>query len=130
MGRARSRDGVLLVISSQPWAGTDLTVTVTGRRWAGLDQGRGRLRYCELDVEVRGRGSAARPRQATLRLPSPASLFPGEPADRIRQDVAGQAAPGKNPVAEARPAGERVAPRAVTSTDAVRSPAEPWRRVG
>jgi hypothetical protein len=66
-GRARSRGCVLVV--GQKWPGVDLEIGADGRCWTGLGEGRGRLRYCEFDVEVRGRGSAARPRRATIRLP-------------------------------------------------------------
>jgi hypothetical protein len=66
-GRARSRGCVLLV--GQGWPGVDLEIGADARRWTGLSEGRGRLRYCEFDVEVRGRGSASRPRRATVRLP-------------------------------------------------------------
>jgi hypothetical protein len=66
-GRARSRGCVLLV--GQGWPAVDLEIGADARRWTGLSDGRGRLRYCEFDVEVRGRGSASRPRRATIRLP-------------------------------------------------------------
>ncbi|MDG4834194.1 hypothetical protein O7627_33555 [Solwaraspora sp. WMMD1047] len=66
-GRARSRGCVLLV--GQGWPAADLEIGTAARRWTGLSEGRGRLRYCEFDVEVRGRGSASRPRRATIRLP-------------------------------------------------------------
>ncbi|MDG4794989.1 hypothetical protein [Micromonospora sp. WMMD1082] len=72
--RARSRGCVLVV--GQGWPGADLEISAGGRRWAGLGEGRGRLRYCDFDIEVRGRGSAARPRRATIRLPHGADIGP------------------------------------------------------
>ncbi|MBN9621059.1 MAG: hypothetical protein J0H43_15220, partial [Actinobacteria bacterium] len=41
-----------------------------GGEWIGLDPGTGRLRSRQLDVRAEGRGSAARPRSASLWLPA------------------------------------------------------------
>lgn len=76
--RARQR-GTILLPTSGSWPGADLTMSVEQRTWHGLGLGHGRLRYCDLEVSARGRGSAGRPRQATIRLPLGAGpLIPQE----------------------------------------------------
>ncbi|MBG0564602.1 hypothetical protein [Actinoplanes aureus] len=65
--RARQRGAVL--VPTRAWPGAELTMEVTSRRWHGLGQGRGRLRYCDLQVRSAGRGKAVRPRSATLSVP-------------------------------------------------------------
>lgn len=63
--RAR-RDRTALVVfgpAAAGWPGADTTLTVRQARWHGLSAGRGQLRWCELDVELRRRG---RPRRATV----------------------------------------------------------------
>jgi hypothetical protein len=76
--RARERSAVLLVAEpdagkpgarSSSWPGGQLGLRVQGQRWHGLGAGHGYLRSRELDVEVVGRGAAARPRRATVWLP-------------------------------------------------------------
>lgn len=67
--RARSRGAVL--VSTRPWVGCDLTLTVTRHDWAGLGTGRGRLRGHQIAVRATGRGAAARPREITVPVPSP-----------------------------------------------------------
>ena len=71
--RARSRGAVL--VSTRPWVGCDLTLTVTGHDWAGLGTGqhtgRGRLRGHQMTVRATGRGAAARPREVTVPVPLP-----------------------------------------------------------
>jgi hypothetical protein len=71
--RARSRGAVLL--STRPWMGCDLTLTVTRHDWAGLGTGqhigRGRLRGHQMTVRATGRGAAARPREVTVPVPLP-----------------------------------------------------------
>jgi hypothetical protein len=64
--RARQKGSVL--ITTRTWPGADLALESTGRRWHGLGAGRGRLRYCELDVRASGRGRAVRPKTATILL--------------------------------------------------------------
>ncbi|WP_344125557.1 hypothetical protein [Luedemannella flava] len=68
--RARQRGNVLIPFGQ--WAGVDLTLTVTGGQWHGLEAGRGRLRRRELTVAALGRGGAVRSRRATLWLGDPA----------------------------------------------------------
>jgi hypothetical protein len=71
--RARSRGAVL--VSTRPWVGCDLTLTVTGHDWAGLGTGQhvglGRLRGHQMTVRATGRGAAARPREVTVPVPLP-----------------------------------------------------------
>jgi hypothetical protein len=77
--RARERSAVLLVATEadvgkpgarlSSWPGGQLGLCVLGQRWHGLGAGHGYLRSRELDVEVVGRGAAARPRRATVWLP-------------------------------------------------------------
>jgi len=65
--RARSRGAVL--VSTRPWVGCDLTLTVTRHDWAGLGTGRGRPRWHEMTVRATGRGTAIRPRDVTVPVP-------------------------------------------------------------
>ena len=77
--RARERSAVLLIAAeadagkpgarSSTWPGGQLGLCVLGQRWHGLGAGHGYLRSRELDVQVVGRGAAARPRRATVWLP-------------------------------------------------------------
>ena len=67
VARARQRGCVLVPFG--PWDGADVTLQVTEGRWEGLGPGRGRLRRREVTVLARGRGAAARPREATMWLP-------------------------------------------------------------
>lgn len=67
--RAREHGTVLVPVSA--WPAADLVLEVTGRRWEGLRQGRGRLCRQILDVLASGRGAAAKPRSATLALGDP-----------------------------------------------------------
>jgi hypothetical protein len=65
--RARQRGSVLVPYGQ--WAGADIVLETPGGGWRGLGQGWGRLARRELVISSHGRGAAARPRQATLRLP-------------------------------------------------------------
>jgi hypothetical protein len=68
--RARER-GTALVVAG-PWAeGADVRLSVASSRWEGLEQGHGRLRRRLMEVEVGGRGAAARPRRVRLWAPAP-----------------------------------------------------------
>jgi hypothetical protein len=69
VARARSRSAVLA--TTRPWVGCDLTLTVTRHDWAGLDSGRGRLRWHEMTVRATGRSAAVRPREVTVPVPLP-----------------------------------------------------------
>lgn len=65
--RARERGAVL--ISTTPWPGAHLVLTVEASRWEGLGAGHGRLRARQLTVRTGGRGSAARGRAAEVTVP-------------------------------------------------------------
>jgi len=65
--RARERGAVLVPACS--WEGADVCLRVTGSEWHGLGAGHGHLRSRRLEVTSRGRGAAARPRQATVWFP-------------------------------------------------------------
>ncbi len=65
--RARERGAVLVPVCS--WEGADVCLGVTRSEWHGLGAGHGHLRSRRLDVTSRGRGTAARPRQAGVWLP-------------------------------------------------------------
>lgn len=70
--RARSKDSVLIpfVTPSTPWQGADVRLHADGGSWSGLGAGTGRLRARQIQVTAGGRGTAARPRTATLWLPT------------------------------------------------------------
>lgn len=70
--RSRDRGSVLVVLDHHGhWPGpSDLRCTVTGSQWSGLSRGHGLLTSRRYDLEVSGRGAAARPRRAPLRLPA------------------------------------------------------------
>jgi hypothetical protein len=57
-----------VLLTTRAWPGADLALEATERRWHGLKTGRGRLRYCQLDVRSSGRGRAVRPKTATITL--------------------------------------------------------------
>jgi hypothetical protein len=65
--RARERGAVLVPACS--WEGADVCLGVTRSEWHGLGAGHGHLRSRRLEVASRGRGAAARPRQAGVWLP-------------------------------------------------------------
>ncbi|MGH9297164.1 MAG: hypothetical protein ACRDZP_04225 [Acidimicrobiales bacterium] len=68
--RARERQAVFVVLDRhRRWEEpVDLRCQVTSSSWSGLGAGHGLLRERLLDVEVSGRGAAARPRRARLGL--------------------------------------------------------------
>ncbi|MGH9172497.1 MAG: hypothetical protein ACRD0Z_16780 [Acidimicrobiales bacterium] len=70
--RSKERGSVLVVLDrKKSWSGpSDLRCTVTRSEWAGLSKGYGLLRERGYEVEVSGRGAAARPLRAPLRLPA------------------------------------------------------------
>jgi hypothetical protein len=72
--RARSKDAVLVpfVSGEQPnaWPGADVRLHARGGSWTGIGAGTGRLRARAVEVSAGGRGTAARPRTATLWLPA------------------------------------------------------------
>lgn len=69
--RARERGSVLIQVGSRPWPeGADVTLEVTDAAWEGLGEGHGHLRARRVTVVGGGRREAARPRSASLWLPS------------------------------------------------------------
>ena len=70
--RSRDRRSVLVVLDHRGhWPGPcDLRCTVTSSEWSGLSPGYGLLTSRRYELEVSGRGAAARPRRAPLRLPA------------------------------------------------------------
>ena len=66
--RARNRGSVLVALGQ--WPAADVEFHCTPGAWAGvLDRGAGYLRSRPVEVHVRGRGAAARPRSASMLLP-------------------------------------------------------------
>jgi hypothetical protein len=70
--RSRDRGSVLIVLDHRAnWSGpSDLRCTVTRSEWSGLSRGHGLLAARRYELEVSGRGAAARPRRAPLQLPA------------------------------------------------------------
>jgi hypothetical protein len=60
-----------VLVTTRPWVGCDLTLTVTRHDWVGLGTGRGRPRRHEMTVRTTGRGAAIRPREVTVPVPLP-----------------------------------------------------------
>jgi hypothetical protein len=78
-GRVRNRGAVLL--STTPWPGADLELSVSRRRWRGITaDGSGYLQSRDLVATGRGRGAAVRPQTAALQLPGPGgAITAGQP---------------------------------------------------
>lgn len=68
--RARDRGCVLLVVDKRGWWSEpgDLRCSVTSSSWSGLGAGHGLLGGRTVEVEVSGRGAAARPRRGAFQL--------------------------------------------------------------
>jgi hypothetical protein len=66
--RTRHRGAVLIATGAWPGADLELTQEVTG--WDGLGDGHGHLTAREVHIRATGRGSATRPTEAWLHLPS------------------------------------------------------------
>ena len=66
--RARERGAVLVVTGGAVPA--DVRLSVAHAEWEGLGRGHGRLQARRVDVVATGRGTAARPRRASLWLPA------------------------------------------------------------
>ncbi|MFG2041984.1 hypothetical protein [Dactylosporangium sp. NPDC048998] len=119
--RARQRGSVLMPFGG--WSQADVTLHAEGGVWEGLGRGRGRGRgrvQCrEVSVVARGRGSAARPRRATLWLPRPTGLY----AQRARSAPVAEPSP-RLMIVPARPAGASAPPTgASVDADAAVRPA-------
>jgi hypothetical protein len=98
--RARERSAVLLTLAGGAWpAPPDLRLVPVRAEWQGLGQGCGRLTSRLVELEVSGRGAAARPRRDLLWLPSPRGTVevvdPAEPA--LRSWAAESSAPAPAP---------------------------------
>ncbi|HYS39647.1 MAG TPA: hypothetical protein VEO01_28860 [Pseudonocardiaceae bacterium] len=83
---ARQRGAVLVGVGG--WPAAELTIEADHGVWYGLGRGRGRLGCRALDVVIRCRGAAERPRRAQMWLPALTGPLPmitghravGEPA--------------------------------------------------
>ena len=75
--RARHRGAVLL--ASGAWPGADVELSCSPSSWSGPSDGYGHLRERRVVVRARGRGAAARPVSAQLRLPGPAGEVTSAP---------------------------------------------------
>lgn len=69
VARASERGSVLVPLGR--WDGADVRLSVAASSWEGLGDGAGHLRARRMKVVAEGRGAAARPRRASLWLPSP-----------------------------------------------------------
>ncbi|BFV60089.1 hypothetical protein KCMC57_up51930 [Kitasatospora sp. CMC57] len=103
------RSGCVLVVAG-PWPGARVRLAVQARTWAGLGQGRGRLRARHLVVAAGGRGSAARERRVELWLPdahgavrAAEPLAPVPELHRPELHRPGAVAAAQQPVGTARP---------------------------
>jgi hypothetical protein len=78
--------------------GVDVTLEAVHSMWEGLASGHGRLTHRRLTVHARGRGAAARRRQAHLWLPAatlvPASAGAGPTALPVSPSLVGPADTG------------------------------------
>lgn len=69
--RARERGSVLVVLEKASWpVPLDLCLAPMAAEWRGLGQGHGRLSGRVVQIEVTGRGAAARPRCKWVWLPA------------------------------------------------------------
>jgi hypothetical protein len=66
---ARARHRGTILVPTREWPAAGLDVEADHGTWHGLGDGRGRLRCRTVNVVVRGRGAAERPRQAPMWLP-------------------------------------------------------------
>jgi hypothetical protein len=82
--RVRQRRAVLLAFPDDPAFEARVSLGVVAQRWEGLGDGHGHLRARRMTVRARGRGVAARPRQATLWLPAAHAPVA---ADRVGSDA-------------------------------------------
>jgi hypothetical protein len=68
--RARGKDAVLVPYGTDSWPGADVRLQAQAGEWCGVGLGSGRLRARRVDVTAGGKGTAARPRAASLWLPA------------------------------------------------------------
>ncbi|WP_344858517.1 hypothetical protein [Amycolatopsis ultiminotia] len=86
--RARHRGAVLFSLGH--WPGADLELHCTPGPWTGLHgHGAGHLRTRPVEVHVRGRGAAARPRSAEVLLPGPGGHVARAGKSAGREEAAG-----------------------------------------
>jgi hypothetical protein len=91
---ARARQRGVVLVGFGGWHGADVRLSISGGEWHGLGQGHGELRSREVTVQLDGRGSASRPRRATVWLPAPGGgiatagspVLAGTRADQSRAD--------------------------------------------
>ena len=67
--RARERGAVLIAVGATSALTVDVRCTITESQWSGVEHGAGHLQSRRVTVTAAGRGSAARPRTASLWLP-------------------------------------------------------------
>ncbi|MGW3965560.1 hypothetical protein ACWED2_37470 [Amycolatopsis sp. NPDC005003] len=85
--RARHRGAVLL--SAGAWPGADVELSCRRSPWSGPSSGYGHLQSRRVQVRAHGRGSAARPVTADLRLPSAdGAVTTALPAPSLREATA------------------------------------------
>jgi hypothetical protein len=86
--RARSKNAVLMPFGE--WPGADVRLHAVDGWWTGIGAGVGRLQARHVDVRAEGRGSASRPRTASLWLPAAGGgVEPALPlADRSTRSLA------------------------------------------
>jgi hypothetical protein len=119
VARVRERGSVLVAVGGDlPGERSPLRLTVTSSTWRGLGDGWGHLQGRRIEVEVGGRGEAARGRRAELWLPGPdGAVAVADPVARpiplhrsASSEVAAPAAARSGP--SARRPGERAGDRA------------------
>jgi hypothetical protein len=98
--RARTRGAVLLVHGD--WPGADVTLRPEAAAWAGLGDGRGRLRERLVTVHARGRGTASRPTETGICLPTPAGTLAAAPSPAAEKPENLAAAPTLPPAGDRR----------------------------
>ncbi|MEV7091579.1 hypothetical protein AB0M80_01935 [Amycolatopsis sp. NPDC051045] len=85
--RARHRGAVLLSVGA--WPGADVQLSCRRLPWSGPEEGYGHLRERRAVVRAQGRGAAARPVSAELRLPAAGGeVTRAVPARELREATA------------------------------------------
>lgn len=75
---SRLRHRAALLLTPGAWPGVQVTLTVVGSRWVGVEEGNGSFRARELTVRVAGRGAAGRAGQVSLHSPDGVRLVLAE----------------------------------------------------